>query len=144
MRLPLLAFLLLTTPGAAQVARVEVQPDRATLIAGNQMSLKALARDAAGREVPGRRVRWAALSADAVVVDSAGVVTAFRDGPARVTATVDGVVGVAELVIEAKAPARIEVAAEQPDIVVGGSTLLRAVARTEDGEPLPRTVFTFR
>lgn len=139
-----LVILLLAMPAAAQVARVEVQPDRATIIAGNQMSLKVLARDAAGREVPGRRVRWAARSADAVVVDTDGVVTAFRGGPARVTATVDGVAGVAELTIEAKSPVRIEVAAEQAEIAVGGSTLLRAVARTEDGEPLPRTVFTFR
>ncbi|HEX9164647.1 MAG TPA: Ig-like domain-containing protein, partial [Gemmatimonadales bacterium] len=145
MRLLLLvASLLLHAPAAAQVARVEVQPDRATLIAGNQLALRVVARDAAGREIVVRRIRWEASSADAVVVDSAGVVTGFREGVARVTATVDGVAGVAELVIEPKSAARIDVVAEQPDIVVGGNTLLRAVARTDDGTPLPRAVFTFR
>jgi hypothetical protein len=142
--LPLAVLALLTAPAAAQVARVEVQPDRATLIAGNQLLFKAVARDASGKELPGRRVRWQAVPADGIVVDSTGVATAFRDGPATLTATVDGVTGTAELVIEPKSPVRIEAVADQPEIVVGGSTLLRATAYTEDGEPLPRAVFTFR
>ena len=137
-------LLLLTAPAAAQVARVEVQPDRATLIAGNQLQLRVVARDASGREVPGRRVRWEAASADAAVVDSTGVVTGFREGVARITATIDGVPGIAELAIEPKSAARIDVFAEHPTIVVGGNTLLRGVARTDDGAPLPRAVFTFR
>jgi hypothetical protein len=142
--IPLLTLLLPTLPAAAQVARVEVQPDRATLIAGNQLALRVVALDAGGRAVEGRPVRWSAASADAIAVDSAGVVTAFREGVARVTATVDGVSGGAEFLIEPRAPVRIDVVPEQPEIVVGGATLLRAVARTVDGAPLPRAVFTFR
>jgi len=140
----LAALLLLPAPTAAQVARVEVQPDRATLIAGNQLPLRAVARDGAGREVTGRRIRWEAVSADAAVVDTTGVVTGFREGVARITATIDGIVGMAELAIEPKSAARTDVVADQAEIVVGGSTLLRAVARTDDGAPLPRTAFTIR
>lgn len=144
---PSLAFALLALapdPAAAQAASVEVLPDRATLVAGARLPLRAVARDAADREVGGRRVQWTALPADAVSVDTAGLVTAWRPGLARIIATVDGRQGLAEIVIEPGPPATLEVVPEQPVIVVGGSTILRAVARTDDGDPLPGTVFTFR
>jgi hypothetical protein len=141
--LPLLA-LVLAMPAGAQVASVEVTPVRATLIAGNGLQLSAVARDAAGRPAAGARFTWSAVPFDVATVDSSGRVMAHRQGRATVFASAGGRTGTAVIEIEPKSLSLVELAAPQEEIVVGGRLVLRATARTEDGEPLRDAVFTFR
>ena len=141
--LPLFA-LVLAVPASAQVTSVEVTPDRATLIAGNGLQLSAVARDAAGRPVAGTRLVWSAAPFDVATIDSTGRVTAHRQGRATVFATAGGLTGSAVIEIEPKSLSVIDLMAPQDEIVVGGSLVLQATARTEDGEPLREAVFTFR
>jgi hypothetical protein len=141
--LPLFA-LVLAVPASAQVASVEVTPDRATLIAGNELQLSAVARDAAGRPAAGARFVWSAVPFDVATVDSTGRIRAHRQGRATVFATAGDRTGSAVIEIEPKSLSVIDLMAPQEEIVVGGSLVLQATARTEDGEPLRETVFTFR
>ncbi len=128
----------------APVATVEVTPARATLTAGRQLGFRAVARDSSGRELTGARVEWATAPFDAASIEPSGVFHALRQGKVQVVAVISGKTGTAEVVIEPKPAAVVDVVAAPDTIVVGGATVLRPIARTEDGEPLRQALFTFR
>ena len=128
----------------APVATVEVIPARATLTAGRQLAFRAVARDSLGQEVAGVRVEWTSAPFDAASIEPSGVFRAHRQGRARVLAVAGGTTGTAEVVIEPKPATVVDLVAAPDTIVVGGATVLRPIARTEDGEPLRQAQFTFR
>lgn len=128
----------------AQISTVEVRPGRATVIAGSRLQLTAIPRNAAGREITGKTVTWLAVPFDVGSVDSNGTFQGLRQGRAQVFAVVDGKPGIAVIEVEPKDPALIDLVPAQPEIPVGGTTVLNATARTEDKEPLSSAVFTFR
>ncbi len=140
----LLCLSLSPAAARAQVASVDIRPTRATVIAGGTLQLTATLRDSAGREVRGKTVTWLAAPFDVGAVNATGAFRGFRQGRAQVFAVVDGKPGIAVIEVEPKDPATIDLATEQIRIVVGGSTVLTAVARTEDKEPLAGAVFSFR
>ena len=128
----------------AQTTTVEVRPGRATVIAGSRLQLSAVPRDAAGTEVAGRAVSWFAVPFDVGTIDANGNFQGLRQGRAQVFAVADGKTGIAVIEVEPKDPAMIDLSPTQPEIPVGGTTVLTAVARTVDKEPLSGAVFTFR
>jgi hypothetical protein len=81
------------------VASVSVTPSMSTLTvlpAGETLQLQAVALDAQKRPLAARAVTWASDDPQRVVVDASGRVTAVRGTrPVRVTATIQGVQGVA-------------------------------------------------
>lgn len=81
------------------VASVSVTPSMFTLTvlpAGETLQLKAVALDAQKRPLSARAVTWASDDPQRVAVDASGRVTALRGTrPVRVTATIQGVQGVA-------------------------------------------------
>ena len=129
---------------SAQTTAVEVRPGRATVIAGSRLQLSAVPRDASGKEVTGKTVTWFAVPFDVASVDANGNFTGLRQGRAQVFAVADGKTGIAVVEVEPKDVASVDLQPAQPEIPVGGSTVLNAVARTEDKEPLSNAVFTFR
>lgn len=133
------------SPAAGQApAVVEVRPARAGIIAGQTLQLTAVARDAGGRELTGKAVTWFAAPFDVGSVDGNGRFRAHRQGRAQVFAVVEGRPGIAVIEVEPKDPVSIDLRPAQAEILAGGSTILEAVARTEDREPLAGAVFTFR
>jgi hypothetical protein len=90
-------------PGAHRrdpvVASVSVTPSMSTLTvlpAGETLQLQAVALDAQKRPLSARAVAWASDDPQRVTVDASGRVTAIRGTrPVRVTATIEGVQGVA-------------------------------------------------
>jgi hypothetical protein len=127
-----------------QTASVEVRPGRATVIAGSRLQMSAVPRDAAGKEVTGKSVTWFAVPFDVATIDANGNFLGLRQGRAQVFAVADGKSGIAVVEVEPKDPAMIDLAPAQPEIPVGGMTVLSATARTEDKEPLSGAVFTYR
>ena len=128
----------------APVATVEVIPARVTLPAGRQLPFRAVARDSLGREVTGVRVEWTSAPFDAASIEPSGVFHAHRQCKVQVVAVLSGKTGTAEVVIEPKPATVVDVVAAPDTIVVGGATVLRPIARTEDGEPLRQAQFSFR
>ena len=128
----------------AQTTTVEVRPGRATVIAGSRLQLSAVPRDAGGREVTGKTITWFAVPFDVASIDASGNFIGLRQGRAQVFAVADGKTGIAVVEVEPKDPALIDLAPAQPEIPVGGTTVMNAVARTEDKEPLSGAVFTYR
>ncbi len=131
-------LILLAVPATArgQVASITVSPTTATATAGEQVRFTVQARDANGAVVDAGRVLWLLGPFEIASVDQQGLVRTHRQGSARVLVRAGGKTGFADLTILPKPPVRVEVTAEPPELVVGGITLLRGIAVTEDGEPL--------
>jgi len=83
------------------VSTVELSPPSVTLAAlGEPRQLTALARDANGTEVRGKRFHWRSMQPTVATIDSVtGVATAVANGTATITATVDGVIGQGTLTV---------------------------------------------
>ena len=81
-----------TAPGPVVI--VEVTPTAPLLASiGEQITLGAVARDAAGRTVTGQSFTWVSSANAIATVSNIGVVTAIADGAATITATANGVSG---------------------------------------------------
>ena len=92
-----------TEPAAGAPARVIIEGNPGLLEVGDTVRLGARAYDAAGRLVlPGARASWRALDTGLVRVDSAGLVTGWEGGVARVVATSGAVADTATLLIEVR------------------------------------------
>src|ERR1051325_3504495 len=71
-------------------ARVVVTPGAGTLVAVQDTSrLIAVAADAKGNPINGKRFTWASSDYSVATVDSTGLVAAVGNGTARITATAD-------------------------------------------------------
>ena len=120
------------------VASVEVTPSSGSLVLGGTAQLTATAKTASGLVVPGRAVAWSSSNAAAVSVAQDGTITANAlGGPVRITATVAGVSGDAQITVQPFPIARIEIAPQTTGVLVGGSTNLVATAYDAQGQPLP-------
>lgn len=140
----LLLVLAPTAGFAAQVTGVEVHPARSTIVAGTTLQLSASGRDSAGRPVAGKTATWFAAPFDVASIDEKGLFRAHRQGRAQVFAVIDGKTAIAIVEVEPKPPVSIDLMAAQNEIVTEGSTVLTAIARTEDKEPLAGATFSFR
>ena len=80
------------------VATVLVDPPTATLNVGDGLPFTAAALNAAGDTLEGRTIGWAVTGA-AVSVDAMGLALAVSPGPATVTATSEGKVGSASVIV---------------------------------------------
>jgi hypothetical protein len=131
-------------PAAQPPAAVELTPRGASVRAGQAVQFAVTVRDATGAEVRNPQVVWAAAPFDVAGIDQSGKLTAFRQGRAQVFAIVGGRPTVAVVDVRPKPPATVELSAVSPELVVGGSAVLSAVARTEDQEPLRDAPIRFR
>ncbi len=82
------------------VGEIRIVPPRVEALVHDRTALSAEMRDQDGNPVTGRSVRWASLDETVAEVDAEGFVTATGPGETLITATVDGLVGVAQVVAE--------------------------------------------
>ncbi|HEX6024448.1 MAG TPA: Ig-like domain-containing protein [Solirubrobacter sp.] len=126
------------------VTSVTVQPGSVQLTVGGTTQLVVSGSDAAGKSIATRTVQWSSDKPAVATVSSAGLVTAVGAGSATITATVDGVSGVAQVTVALPPPApvaSITVSLAEPSISTGQTTQASAVLRDADGNILTgRTV----
>jgi len=79
-----------TLPPPGEVASVELNLADATLEEGATLRLTATPRDQYGQEIPNLGIAWTSSDQGVAMVDALGGVTAFRVGPAQITAKVHG------------------------------------------------------
>jgi len=105
--------LVLPGPAMAQIVKLEVVPAKTTAIAGQDVRFTIRATDSSGSAVASiPKALWLVGPGDVAVVVEDGLIRTLRQGSARVLARVGGIVASAELVIEPKPPATIELVAE--------------------------------
>lgn len=84
----------------ASVASVDVSPDTASLVVGEERAVEAVARDSAGNAMPGRLVVWSVEDSNVARIDDGGRVFGLDRGTTRIQAVIGGVAGSALVVVE--------------------------------------------
>lgn len=79
------------------VAAVEVAPSSANLSLGGTMQFEAVTKDAAGNVLRGRYVAWASSNSQVATANNDGVVSGAGSGSAMITATSEGIDGIASV-----------------------------------------------
>jgi alpha-tubulin suppressor-like RCC1 family protein len=87
-------------PSGVPVASVTVTPAQDTVLTGETVQLTATPRDAAGNVLTGLSVSWTSNAPGVASVTQAGVVSGVSVGAATITATIEGVAGIALITVE--------------------------------------------
>jgi hypothetical protein len=128
---------------AAPVATVVLTPQIAELGVGEALRLGAVTLDAAGAVLVDRPITWASSDSAVVGVDSTGLATALKPGPASISATSEGITGTASLTVLAVPVASVAVQPSDALLEVGRSLQLTAEARDAAGNPLAGRAFVW-
>jgi uncharacterized protein YjdB len=122
----------------AQPGVVRVNPKTATLTVGQAALLTATVEDRRGIQVNSPRMRWQTLDPTVATVDSLGSVLGVSPGTARVVAGFGSVFDTASITVVPAGPVvgSIAVSPKSPVLNPGGSVLLSATVRAQDGTPI--------
>lgn len=112
-------------------------PAPQAVIAGTTHQLGATTRDAGGNALTGRAVTWATGSEVVATVSTSGMLTAVAPGQTTVTATSEGKVGTATLVVLPVPVASVVVTPATFTLVESGQQQFAAEARSASGAALP-------
>ncbi len=127
------------------VASVDVSPDSGLIYVGAELELTGIPRDSGGNAVS-RALFWASSDeAVATVVKgpprtASATVTGVAEGTATITATSDGVVGSATVVVEAVPVTSVVVTPDTATVLLNSTLALTAEPRDSAGNPLQRPV----
>ncbi len=124
------------TVEVAPVRSVIVDVPDSTIHEQDTMSLRAIPRDAEGRELTGRTVTWSSSNDSRATVDNRGVVTGVAAGPVTIRARVEGVEGQASLTVAPIPVASVMVSPSSGSVEVGLTLQLTATPRDAGGAPL--------
>ena len=125
---------------AQEVSSVTVAPAEATIVPGDTLRLAAAAFDAQGNTVAEPEIVWASSDRAVAVVDASGLVTAVAAGDAEITATADGVSGVAVVTV-ARVVSEVVVTSPRDTIAPGDTVRLVAEAFDQNGQAVRGVVF---
>ena len=119
------------------VSTVRITPDSATILVGRTRQLTVAARDPSGAVLTGRAVTWSTSDAAVATVSATGLVTTVAIGTVTITATVEGVEGMAALTV-APLPAAVSGVAVTPStvsLIAGRTRLLEPTVNQPAGAP---------
>lgn len=120
----------------APVASVTLDASDLHLWPGETHRIRAAAKDAAGRPLPGRLATWSSTSPAVVTVGTDGGVTAVSAGQAEVRAVIEGIAAVARITVGRRPVASITVSPTTPVLALGDAVQLRAVLKDATGQLL--------
>ncbi len=125
-----------TTPiPAPRVIGISVAPGRSDLHVGDGMQLTATPRSAGGTAAGGK-VAWSSSDAAIATVSPTGMVTAIAPGAATITASCEGVSGVAQVTVTPVPVALVLVEPVDPVLAEGDTVQLKATLRDAHGATL--------
>jgi hypothetical protein len=114
---------------------VEITPTNIQAHVGDKIKFTAVAKDDAGKIIDVKPMLWIALPPDIAGADDDGNVIFRAAGQVTVGAVVAGKPGFATVSVGTPPPVAVEVAPLKQALVVGGSTVLTATARSANGDP---------
>jgi uncharacterized protein YjdB len=131
----------ITVPEAppVPVAAVTVSVNSSTLTAGQSTQAIATALDAAGTVLTGRPITWSSATPTVATVSASGLITALAPGSVTISATEDGVAGLANITVGTppSAPvASVTVSAPSSTLAVGLTSQLTVVLKDASGTVL--------
>jgi plastocyanin len=114
---------------------VEITPTNIQAHVGDKIKFTAVAKDDTGKTIDVKPMIWIALPPDIAGADADGTVVFRAAGQVTVGAVVAGKPGFATVTVGTPPPAAVEVTPLTQALVVGGSTVLTATARSANGDP---------
>jgi hypothetical protein len=114
---------------------VEITPTNIQAHVGDKIKFTAVAKDDAGKTIDVKPMLWIALPPDIAGADDDGNVIFRAAGQVTVGAVVAGKPGFATVTVGTPPPVAVEITPLQQALVVGGSTVLTATARSANGDP---------
>ncbi|HET9274789.1 MAG TPA: Ig-like domain-containing protein [Gemmatimonadales bacterium] len=108
------------------VSSVEVIPSQVSMLPNTTRSLVAAARTSSGIPVTGRKVDWVSTQPGVATVAGDGTVTGVTPGTTRITATVDGIEGEADVTVTTIPVDHVEVSPTTATVGVGATEQLTA------------------
>ena len=128
----------------AAVHTVNMDPHPAIIHEQETLSLRAVPRDARGRELTGRAVTWSSSNSARATVSNDGIVTGVSAGPVTIRARVEGVEGQASLTVAPVPVASVVVSPSNASIEVGSARQLTLTATDASGNVLAGRPATWR
>ncbi|MGH7624396.1 MAG: Ig-like domain-containing protein, partial [Gemmatimonadaceae bacterium] len=127
------------------VASVTVAPADTSIIVGTTATLVATLKDATGKTLTGRTIKWSSSDASVASVTATGVVTGVVASATAVTitATSEGQSGTASVTVNPLPVALVTVLPAAPIIVAGDSVQLTATGFDAGSKPIPGLTFTW-
>jgi uncharacterized protein YjdB len=120
----------------ATVGSVGVVLASSSIVAGATTQATATAADPLGNPITGRPVSWSTSNSQIATVSTLGLVTSIAGGTVSVTATVDGVVGSATLVVTKPTVASVSVTPSTASLSVGQTVQASATIIDASGTTL--------
>jgi trimeric autotransporter adhesin len=128
-----------TEPNTPTVAQITLSPLTPTVLAGQNVTLSAQLKDAAGNAVTGQGVLWTTSDATIATV-SGGVVTTIKPGAVTITAT-SGTASSNTTVTVVPAVAQVVVTPSPAEVVLNGTVQLTVTLRDAAGNEIaPRSI----
>ncbi|MBL0171713.1 MAG: Ig-like domain-containing protein [Gemmatimonadaceae bacterium] len=125
------------------VAQVTLNPSSLSLVAGASAQLTPLAVDNTGTPVVGAVVTYGSSATAIATVTQSGFVTAVAPGTAQITATSQGVNGVATVTVSARPVTQVTLTPSSLAIAAGTTAQLTAQARDNTGALVSGALITF-
>lgn len=125
------------------VGSVVVTPAAPTIIAGRSVALSAQALSESGQPLNGRPVTWSSSTPGIAQVSTSGVVTGISAGSTIVFASIDGVLGWANVLVVPVAVSTVTVSPPSATVGVGQSASYSAVLKDVTGIVLNGRVVTW-
>jgi plastocyanin len=118
-----------------KAATVEISPTKVEAHVGDKVKFSAVAKDASGKVLDVKPMIWFAVPPDIAAADADGTVIFRAPGVVTVGAVVAGKPGFTLATVLVSPPAKVDVTPVSQTMVVGGSSVLTATARSENGDP---------
>lgn len=125
------------------VQTVTVTPALDTLGVGNERALTAVLRDAAGNVLTGRALSWSSSNVSIATVSSTGAVNALAPGTVTITASSEGRLGTATIVVLARLANTVTVTPSSSTLIVGSTVQLNTQITDAQGNLLTGRTVTF-
>lgn len=125
------------------VASVDVEPQLDTIQLGGTANFTAQPLDSAGNKLSGRTVTWNSSDNTVAIVSSTGHVVSEGIGSATITATSEGQVGSATVVVIAVPVASVTVSPASKTMNVGDTATFSATTKDAQGHVLTGRVITW-
>jgi hypothetical protein len=122
-----------SSPPKAQT--VEISPNGIVVKVGQVVQFTAVAKDASGKVLDAKPMVWFAFPPDQAGAEMTGKVAFHQPGDVTVGAVVAGKPGFAHITIAATPVAKVEITPLPQALPVGGTVLLSATERSENGDP---------
>ena len=125
------------------IQSVTISPALDSLAVGTDRQFAVTLRDAEGATLTGRSVTWASNNVGIAVVSATGLVTAISPGTVILSASSEGRVGSATVVVAARLAGAVTVTPGSSTLIVGGAIALQVQITDDAGNVLPNRPISF-